>query len=111
MSRAPDETPPPGPDESRLDKWLWQARFFKSRTLAAALCRDGLVRVNGVATAKASVTIGPGDILSFPQGNGVRVVRVLALATRRGPAAEARGLYADIPDASPTPDRDRSASG
>lgn len=89
----------------RLDKWLWFARFLKSRAAASDLCAAGRVRINRVAAHKAAVTVRAGDILTFPQGNGIRVVRVLALASRRGPAAAARRLYEDLapPDDDPQP--------
>ncbi|MDA5192547.1 RNA-binding S4 domain-containing protein [Govanella unica] len=82
--------------KARLDKWLWQARFFKSRGLAQALCRSGLLRVNGTSITKPDAHVGAGDILSFPYGRSVRVVQVIALPTRRGPPAEARLLYRDL---------------
>jgi ribosome-associated heat shock protein Hsp15 len=80
----------------RLDKWLWQARFCKSRTLAAALVAEGRVRVNSERVTRPARAIGPGDVLTFPQGGAIRVVRVLAAGERRGPAAEAQGLYEDL---------------
>jgi ribosome-associated heat shock protein Hsp15 len=80
----------------RLDKWLWQARFCKSRTLAAALVTEGRVRVNSERVTKPARAIGPGDVLTFPQGGAIRVVRVLAAGDRRGPASEAQGLYEDL---------------
>ena len=85
----------PSPDKAsrRLDQWLWFARFVKSRSLAARLCADGAVAVNGVAVAKANHTIKAGDIVSVPQGPWRRSVQVLALGTRRGPAVEARTLF------------------
>lgn len=79
----------------RLDKWLWCARFYKTRALATELCGKGRVRVNGQATEKAHYAVKPGDILTLPQGNRVRVVEVLALGERRGPASEAATLYAE----------------
>jgi ribosome-associated heat shock protein Hsp15 len=74
----------------RIDKWLWHARFFKSRSLAQRLCGGGRVRVNGNRVTKAHAMIRPGDILTFPMGPHVRVVRVAVLGVRRGPAVEAR---------------------
>lgn len=87
----------------RLDKWLWQARFFKSRGLAAELIEAGHVRVNGTRVTRPSRDVGAGDTLTFPQGNRIRLVRVLSLGQRRGPAPEAQGLYLDL-DATATPD-------
>lgn len=80
----------------RLDKWLWFARFYKSRTLAARLCEGGRIRVNGVVVAKAHYLIREGDVLTFVWNDHVRVLQVIALGSRRGPAREARELYADI---------------
>lgn len=80
----------------RLDKWLVCARFFKSRSLASKLCAAGKVRVNRRRVAKAHVAVRRGDVLTFPQGRHIRVVRVLELPGRRGPAAEARSLYEDL---------------
>jgi len=85
----------------RLDKWLWQARFFKTRGLAAAIVSGGRVRVDGTPVSKPARTVGPGNVLTFPQGDAVRVVRILALGTRRGPAPEARALYEDLTPAAP----------
>ena len=82
----------------RLDKWLWQARFFKTRALAAQLVGKGRVRINQAIVKKPHHCIRPGDVLTFPQGAAVRVVRVLDLGTRRGPAREAQALArADAP--------------
>jgi ribosome-associated heat shock protein Hsp15 len=80
----------------RLDKWLWFARFCKSRSLAAKLCEAGKVRVNRGVIEKAAAQVKPGDVLTFPQGAEIRVVKVLALGLRRGPPAEARTLYEDL---------------
>ena len=86
----------------RLDKWLWYARFLKSRTMASHLCEDGRVRVNRRRRNKAHALIRVGDVLTFPQAKKIRVVRVLSLGQRRGPATEAITLYADlVPSASP----------
>ena len=80
----------------RLDKWLWYARFFKSRTRATALCTAGRVRVNGALVSKAHHPLKPGDVLTFPQGPNIRIVRIAALGARRGPATEAQALYEDL---------------
>ncbi|PQO22191.1 RNA-binding protein S4 [Rhodobacteraceae bacterium WD3A24] len=86
----------------RLDKWLWQARFFKTRGLAAKVAAAGQVRVNAARVSKPAQAVRPGDTLTFPQGRHVRVVRVVALGTRRGPADEARTLYDDLSPPQPT---------
>ena len=70
----------------RVDRWLWFARFFKSRTLAAKLCAGHKLRVNRQIVAKPSATVKVGDILTFPQGNRIRVIRIADLGSRRGPA-------------------------
>ncbi|MGF1623458.1 MAG: RNA-binding S4 domain-containing protein [Alphaproteobacteria bacterium] len=80
----------------RLDKWLWYARFYKSRTLAAAACDDGGIRLNGKRVSKANASVKPADVLTFAQGPYVRVIEVVALGSRRGPAVEAQGLYRDL---------------
>lgn len=87
----------PEPGETiRLDKWLWQARFFKSRGLAARCIGEGQVRVNAVRVTKPAAVVRVGDGLTFVQGGSVRVLRILALGTRRGPAPESRALYEDL---------------
>jgi len=98
-----------GAERIRLDKWLWQARFFKSRTLAAEVVAAGRVRLNGQPVAKPAHGVGPGDVLTFAQGSAIRVVRVVAAGTRRGPASEAQSLYSDLTgpgasETSPTPE-------
>jgi ribosome-associated heat shock protein Hsp15 len=93
---------PPGAAGQRIDKWLWCARFFKSRALAAKACHEGRIRVSGQVTIKAHYALKVGDVLTFPLGPNIRVVRVAALATRRGPPAEARGLYVDLAGGLPT---------
>ncbi|MEO0761451.1 MAG: S4 domain-containing protein, partial [Pseudomonadota bacterium] len=60
----------------RVDKWLWQARFFKTRGLAGALAASGRLRINGRHCTKPAQPVGPGDELSFPQGPRVRAIRV-----------------------------------
>ncbi len=80
----------------RLDKWLWQARFFRSRTLAAELVAGGHLRLNSQRVTKAGVVVGVGDTLTFPQGDRIRLIRVLQIGLRRGPATEAQTLYLDL---------------
>lgn len=88
-------------EKIRLDKWLWHARFFKSRALAASVVKGGHVRINGNRAGKPSQIVRPGDVLTFAQARQVRVVRILAPGARRGPAAEAQALYDDL---TPAPD-------
>jgi ribosome-associated heat shock protein Hsp15 len=79
--------------EQRLDKWLWHARFVKSRNLAAKLIEDGAVRVNRRRVSKASVCVKCGDVLTATIHGQVRVIEILSIAPRRGAASEARALY------------------
>ncbi|WP_296418473.1 RNA-binding S4 domain-containing protein [Pseudooctadecabacter sp.] len=90
----------------RLDKWLWHARFFKSRGLAAGLVKSGRCRVDGTPVSKPSRTIAPGVVLTFPKENEVRIVKVLGLGERRGPASEAQALYEDLTPAREPENRD-----
>ena len=80
----------------RVDKWLWHARFFKSRALAAKLVGSGKLRVNREIVRKPGATVKPGDVLTFAKGHDIRVIKVLALGERRGPASEAQMLYDDL---------------
>ena len=81
----------------RLDKWLWAARFFKTRSLAAEEIGKGRVQVNE-QVAKASRELKLGDLLQFRQGVVEREVRVLGLSPQRGPASQAQGMYEETPD-------------
>ena len=91
-------------DSLRVDKYLWFARFFKTRSLATKRANGGRIRINGNKIKKSSDTVRIGDILTFAQGNEIRVIRVLNLGTRRGPAQEAQSLYEDI---TPNEDTDK----
>ena len=83
-------------DWQRLDKWLWCARFMKARGDCAGLVGEGAVRINRQPTDKAHARLRIGDVLTVAIRGDVRVMRVLALAERRGPPAEARTLYEEI---------------
>ncbi len=85
----------------RLDKWLWQARFFKTRSLCAKQISAGHFRLNGQKISKPATIVRVGDGLVFPQARDLRVVKIAALGTRRGPASEAQALYEDL---TPKPD-------
>jgi ribosome-associated heat shock protein Hsp15 len=87
----------------RIDKWLWQARFFKTRSLAAKLVQSGKLRLNGDLISKPSRMVSEGDVLTFPKALDTRVIEVRALGTRRGPAPEAQGLYRDLAPPEPKP--------
>lgn len=80
----------------RLDKWLFAARFFKNRELAAEVIESGHLRLNGQRCKKPGHGVMEGDTLTFPQARVIRVIRVLALSDRRGPAQEAQALYHDL---------------
>jgi ribosome-associated heat shock protein Hsp15 len=80
----------------RLDKWLWFARFAKTRSLAAKLVAEGHVRVNGQRTETPAKAIATGDVLTIAAPHVTAVVRVEAPGERRGPAPEARLLYKEI---------------
>lgn len=92
-------------DESvRIDKWLWAARFFKSRSLAAQACEGGKVDVNG-QSAKPSKPVRPGDLLKITFPSGKKIIKVLVLTDRRGPAARAQLHYEDLtPPPPPEPE-------
>ena len=79
------------PVRIRIDKWLWYARFYKTRPLAQSAAESGVLRLNGARVLKPSTAIGPGDILTVPQ-RGARSwpCALLACGTRRGPAPEAQ---------------------
>jgi ribosome-associated heat shock protein Hsp15 len=76
----------------RIDKWLWAARFFKTRSLAAQAVDGGRVRLNG-ARVKPAKEVKPGDELAVRIGELEWVIDVRALSSRRGPAEAARQLY------------------
>ncbi len=80
----------------RLDTWLWCARFLRQRADCARWAAGGLIRINRQPTDKPHARLRVGDTLTLPRPHSVLVVQVLALATRRGPAAEARALYREI---------------
>lgn len=84
------------PARIRLDKWLWHARFAKSRSIAAGMVSGGHVRINGQKAQKTAQPVGPGVVLTIALGAGVRVVRIVAIGLRRGPAPEAQALYDDL---------------
>ena len=82
----------------RIDKWLFHARFYRSRALAQAAAASGRVRHNGTQVIKPGLTLKTGDILTLGRGGEALAVRVLALAERRGSASEAQRLYEIVAD-------------
>jgi ribosome-associated heat shock protein Hsp15 len=83
----------------RIDKWLWHARFYKTRSLAQQAACSGILRLNNARVEKASVAVKRGDLVTVPRGHReVAVIRIQALGVRRGPAPEAQALYEVISD-------------
>lgn len=84
------------PAKQRLDRWLWCARMFKTRTLSAKAVTTGPVRVNEVRINKPAFGVAPGDVITFVRARQIITVRIKAMADRRGPAPEAQTLYEDL---------------
>jgi ribosome-associated heat shock protein Hsp15 len=95
------ETEEPG--WQRLDWWLWCARVAKTRAECSRIVAGGAVRLNRQPTDKPHARLRTGDVLTLALRGEIRVWRVLALAPRRGPAAEAQGLYEDLSTPGPAP--------
>ena len=96
----------------RLDKWLWFARFYKTRANATRAIASGRFRLDGEVMSKPHRAALPGQVLTFIQGERVRVVKIIALGTRRGPASEAITLYEDMsPPVAPRPGKGETAPG
>jgi len=83
-------------EKLRLDKWLWFARFFKTRSLAAKRVAAGDVRVDGDRVTKRSTMIQVSNVLTFVAGEQTRVIQIDELGKRRGPAPESQVLYTDL---------------
>jgi len=80
----------------RIDKFLWFVRLAKSRSIAQAMAERGIMRLNGRRIERAHSPVRVGDLLTLAQGDRIRVVRVLRLPDRRGPASEAQGCYEEL---------------
>ena len=80
----------------RIDKFLWFARLTKTRSEAQALAESRRLRIDGRVIERASALVRPGSVIAFTRGGSIRIVRVEALAERRGPFAAAKGLYPDL---------------
>ena len=90
--------PDPAPDaRQRIDKWLWFARVVKSRSQGARLVAEGHVRVNSVRVETPAKALRVGDVVTIALERSVRVLKVLEPGTRRGPFAEARSLFEELP--------------
>jgi ribosome-associated heat shock protein Hsp15 len=83
-------------DRQRIDKWLWHARIVKTRTDAAALVASGRVRINGARQTAPGHAVKIGDVLTVALDGRVRILEVIGFAARRGDAATARAVYADL---------------
>ena len=97
MDARPHATGAAPAEPLRVDRWLWVARFFKTRGLAAEAIAGGRVQVNG-ARARHAKTVRPGDVIRIRLGPYEHLVTVLAVSARRGPAAVAAQLYAEDPE-------------
>ncbi len=100
--RGRGAAPPPAAASARLDVWLWRARVVKTRALAAALVSAGHVRRDGRTIDSPGRTVKPGDVLTVALDRAVRVLRVVDLGERRGPAREAAALYEALEPADAT---------
>lgn len=80
----------------RIDRFLFFIRLIKSRTQAQAVIEEGYVRIDGKRIEKASEEVRVGSVIALPIHGRVRVLKVLDLPTRRGPAGEARGCYEEL---------------
>ncbi|HJT38717.1 MAG TPA: RNA-binding S4 domain-containing protein [Sphingobium sp.] len=80
----------------RIDKFLWFTRLAKSRSVAQKMAEDGHIRLNGRRIERSHAPVRAGDLITFPHSSGVRVVRVIQLPGRRGPAPEAQGCYEEL---------------
>jgi ribosome-associated heat shock protein Hsp15 len=85
-------------DRQRIDRWLWHARVVRTRTAAADLAAAGYVRVNGQRIDAASRTVHLGDVITVSLAHGVRVLKVIGFAERRGPSTQAQALYQALHD-------------
>ncbi len=97
----------------RIDKLLWFLRLARTRTIAQAIAAEGHVRLNGRRIDRAHQKVAEGDVLTLPHGDSVRIIELIALPNRRGPALEAQSCYrvldgsADFPLAAPSFDLPR----
>ena len=95
----------------RLDRFLFFIRLVKSRTLAQALIEAGNVRVDGKRVGKTSEDVRVGSVIALPLRGEVRVLRVLALPSRRGPASEARSCYEELAEATDSANVSQQGAG
>lgn len=95
--RDDDDLPDGVSGALRLDKWLWMTRFCKTRAIAQTLAARGRIRINGRVVDKPHALVRASDVITLPLPAGVKVLKVLYLPARRGPAAEAQASYELIP--------------
>lgn len=84
------------PPKTRLDKWLWCARFLKTRSAATLFCTATRIRINGHAVQKGGAFVQMGDVLTFAWHDRICVLEIVAIAVRRGPAVDAKKLYKEL---------------
>lgn len=96
MSTRHEEISAPAAEKQRLDKWLWFARVVKTRGQAVRLVEEGHVRLNAKRIEAPAKAVSPGDVLTVALERQVRVLRVRALAPRRGSASQSLLLYEDL---------------
>jgi ribosome-associated heat shock protein Hsp15 len=94
--------PAHGERRQRIDKWLWHARIARTRSAAQAIAASGKVRINKIKNGSAAHPVRPGDVLTISGNGRVRVLRVRAMAERRGSPGEAAALYEELSHAAPT---------
>jgi ribosome-associated heat shock protein Hsp15 len=87
-------------ERDRIDKWLWHARFYRSRAQAQRAAASGLIRLNGVRVQKPSADVRLGDVVTLPRGREVLAVQVEGIAARRSCASESQTLYKILPEPS-----------
>jgi ribosome-associated heat shock protein Hsp15 len=95
----------------RLDRFLFFIRLVKSRTLAQALIEAGHIRVDGKRVGKSSEDVRIGSVIALPLRGQVRVLRVLALPSRRGPGSEARLCYEELAEATDSANVSQQGTG
>ena len=79
----------------RVDKWLWYARFFKTRSLSSRFITANGIKLNGKKIFKQSALVSPGDRVTLSMGNDLKIIEILNCGSRRGPASEAQLLYCE----------------
>ncbi|MBL94788.1 MAG: RNA-binding protein S4 [Magnetovibrio sp.] len=94
-------------NQSRVDKWLWCARFFRTRTKATRYVNSRNLRINSKRVKKANSLIKLDDVLTFSLGSRVRIIKIVSITDRRGPVKDALALYNDMSPRSDSRDRNK----